>query len=147
MDYVGAIIGVLGTILGGVLSYAAFHRNSKKDSESEGKEAGTMLTEIGYIKGGIDRIERKQDAQDARYISMAERMSAVESSAKSAHHRIDRLEGREGAGGRIMSARKGAARRRKSKNGRSRYGALQRGISPFQSSSFMPSSISTTNRP
>lgn len=92
MDYVGAIIGVLGTILGGVLSYAAFHRNSKKDSESEGKEAGTMLTEIGYIKGGIDRIERKQDA---RYISMAERMSAVESSAKSAHHRIDRLEGRE----------------------------------------------------
>ena len=92
MDYVGAIIGVLGTILGGVLSYAAFHRNSKKDSESEGKEAGTMLTEIGYIKGGIDRIERKQDAQDARYISMAERMSAVESSA---HHRIDRLEGRE----------------------------------------------------
>ena len=90
MDYVGAIIGVLGTILGGVLSYAAFHRNSKKDSESEGKEA-----EIGYIKGGIDRIERKQDAQDARYIGMAERMSAVESSAKSAHHRIDRLEGRE----------------------------------------------------
>ena len=88
MDYVGAIIGVLGTILGGVLSYAAFHRNSKKDSESEGKEAG-------YIKGGIDRIEHKQDAQDARYISMAERMSAVESSAKSAHHRIDRLEGRE----------------------------------------------------
>ena len=78
MDYVGAIIGVLGTILGGVLSYAAFHRNSKKDSESEGKEAGTMLTEIGYIKGGIDRIERKQDAQDARYISMAERMSAVD---------------------------------------------------------------------
>lgn len=95
MDYVGAIIGVLGTILGGVLSYAAFHRNSKKDSESEGKEAGTLLTEIGYIKGGIDRIERKQDAQDARYIGMAERMSAVESSAKSAHHRIDRLEGRE----------------------------------------------------
>ncbi len=95
MDYVGAIIGVVGTILGGVLSYAAFHRNSKKDSEEEGKSSGTMLTEIGYIKGGIDRIERKQDAQDARYIGMAERMSAVENSAKSAHHRIDRLEGRE----------------------------------------------------
>ena len=147
MDYVGAIIGVLGTILGGVLSYAAFHRNSKKDSESEGKEAGTMLTEIGYIKGGIDRIERKQDAQDARYIGMAERMSAVEGSAKSAHHRIDRLEGREvREDGECppAKARRGGG---SSKNGRSRYGALQRGISPFQSSSFMPSSISTTNRP
>ena len=119
MDYVGAIIGVLGTILGGVLSYAAFHRNSKKDSEEEGKSSGTMLTEIGYIKGGIDRIERKQDAQDARYIGMAERMSAVETSAQSAHG--------------IEIAYK--------------EGVLQRGISPFQSSSFMPSSISTTNRP
>ena len=39
MDYVGAIIGVLGTILGGVLSYAAFHRNSKKDSEERGQRA------------------------------------------------------------------------------------------------------------
>lgn len=95
MDYFSAIIGVLGTILGGILSYAAFHRNSKKDSEEEGKSSGTMLTEIGYIKGGIDRIERKQDAQDERYISMAERVTAVESSAKQAHHRIDRLEARE----------------------------------------------------
>lgn len=95
MDYFSAIIGVLGTILGGILSYAAFHRNSKKDSEEEGKSSGTMLTEIGYIKGGIDRIERKQDAQDERYISMAERVTAVKSSAKQAHHRIDRLEARE----------------------------------------------------
>lgn len=95
MDYFSAIIGVLGTILGGILSYAAFHRNSKKDSEEEGKSSGTMLTEIGYIKGGIDRIERKQDAQDERYISMAERVTAVESSTKQAHHRIDRLEARE----------------------------------------------------
>ena len=95
MDYVGAIIGVLGTILGGVLSYAAFHRNSKKDSEASGKESGTVLTEIGYIKGGVDRIERKQDEQDARYITMAERVTAVESSAKQAHKRIDRLEGHE----------------------------------------------------
>ena len=95
MEYFSAIIGVIGTLLGGILSYAAFHRNSKKDSESEGKEAGTMLTEIGYIKGGIDRIERKQDAQDERYIQMAERVTAVESSAKQAHKRIDRLESHE----------------------------------------------------
>lgn len=50
MDYVGAIIGVLGTILGGVLSYAAFHRNSKKDSEEEGKSSGTMLHNLIWVK-------------------------------------------------------------------------------------------------
>lgn len=63
MDYVGAIIGVLGTILGGVLSYAAFHRNSKKDSESEGKEAAgwsyakvsfaLRIAEDGELRGVI----------------------------------------------------------------------------------------------
>ena len=30
MDYVGAIIGVLGTILGGVLSYAARKRTARR---------------------------------------------------------------------------------------------------------------------
>ena len=68
---------------------------SAQQMRSSGKESGTVLPEIGYIKGGVDRIERKQDEQDARYITMAERVTAVESSAKQAHKRIDRLEGHE----------------------------------------------------
>lgn len=114
MDYVGAIIGVLGTILGGVLSYAAFHRNSKKDSEEEGKSSGTMLTEIGYIKGGIDRIERAGLAgrtlyqHGGAYVGGGELGKVGASSYRQAR-------GARGAGGRIMSARKGAARRRKFK--------------------------------
>ena len=95
MEYADLIIGAACTIVGVLLSYAAFARNSKKDSEASGKESETVLTEIGYIKGGVDRIERKQDEQDARYITMAERVTAVESSAKQAHKRIDRLEGHE----------------------------------------------------
>lgn len=50
MDVFNAIIGIIGTILGGILSYAAFHSSSKKDNKNEGKETGTILTEIGYIK-------------------------------------------------------------------------------------------------
>lgn len=95
MQYVEFAVGAAFTLLGIVISYAAFARNSKKDSEDSGKESGTVLTEIGYIKGGIDRIERKQDEQDERYLKMAERVTAVESSAKQAHKRIDRLEGHE----------------------------------------------------
>lgn len=92
MEYADLIIGAACTIVGVLLSYAAFARNSKKDSEASGRESGTVLTEIGYIKGGVDRIERKQDE---RYLKMAERVTAVESSAKQAHKRIDRLEGHE----------------------------------------------------
>ena len=95
MEYASIVIGAVCTILGAVLSYAAFARNSKKDSEASGKESGRVLTEIGYIKSGIDRIERKQNEQDERYIAIAERVTAVESSAKQAHKRIDRLEGQK----------------------------------------------------
>lgn len=58
------IIGIFGTLAGFALSYLAFARNSKKDSADAGKESGTVLTEIGYIKANTDDIKRKQEKQD-----------------------------------------------------------------------------------
>ena len=58
------IIGIFGTLAGFALSYLAFARNSKKDSTDAGKESGTVLTEIGYIKANTDDIKRKQEKQD-----------------------------------------------------------------------------------
>lgn len=92
MDYLSAVIGVLGTLLGGILSYAAFFRNSKKDSEEEGKTGGTILTELGYIKGGIDEIKAEQREQRQTNTEVLSRLASVESSVKSAHHRLDRIE-------------------------------------------------------
>lgn len=95
MGYFSAAIGILGTILGGVLSYAAFFRNSKHDSNEEGKTDGTILTEIGYIKANTDEIKQEQREQRKTNTELISRLTAVESSAKQAHHRIDRLETQE----------------------------------------------------
>jgi len=95
METLDIVIGVFCTALGGVLGYVAFLKGTKKDSKDEGKQDGTILTELGYIKGGVDDIKRKQEKQDEQYLGMSERVARVEESAKSAHHRIDRLEGRE----------------------------------------------------
>lgn len=95
MENVSVLIGIIGTIAGFVLSYFTFARNAKKDNVEDGKASGTVLTEIGYIKANTDDIKRKQEKQDEKYTEMAERVTAVESSAKQAHRRIDRLEGRE----------------------------------------------------
>lgn len=95
METLDIVIGVFCTVLGGVLGYVAFLKGTKKDSKDEGKRDGTILTELGYIKGGVDDIKRKQEKQDEQYLGMSERVARVEESAKSAHHRIDRLEGRE----------------------------------------------------
>lgn len=89
-----AAISIACTLLGAAIGCSTFRKNRDKDAEEEGKTDGVVLTEIGYIKAGIDDIKRKQDRQDDLYIKIAERLTAVEASAKQAHLRIDRLEGK-----------------------------------------------------
>lgn len=85
-------ISVISTLCAIVFGYAAFARNGKKDTADEARNDATILTEIGYIKANTEDIKRKQEKQDEQYLRIAERMTAVESSAKQAHHRLDRLE-------------------------------------------------------
>ncbi len=86
------IIGIVGTVSGIIFAVIAYKRNNKTDNESKGKENGMMMTEIGYIKSGVDDIKRKQERQEEHHIEVISRLTTVEESAKSAHHRIDGLE-------------------------------------------------------
>ncbi len=89
------IVGLVCTVLGAVISYATFSRNKGKDDRSSGQQLGTVLTELGYIKSNTDEIKTEQREQRRINTEVYSRLTAVEASAKSAHHRIDRLEGRE----------------------------------------------------
>ena len=62
------VLGSIGTVCAIVFGYIAFHRNSKCDDEAEGKKDGVLLTEIGYIKSGVDDIKRKQEKEDERHV-------------------------------------------------------------------------------
>lgn len=87
------IVGLVCTALGAAVSYATFTRNKGKDDRSDGQQIGTVLTELGYIKSNTDEIKAEQREQRKVNTTVEGRLAAVESSAKSAHHRIDRLEG------------------------------------------------------
>ena len=67
-------------------------RNKKKDDKSDGKEDGVILTELGYIKSGIDDIKHKQEELDKKNFDFVKHLTVVEESAKQAHKRIDKLE-------------------------------------------------------
>ena len=92
MNEILPVISVISTLCAIVFGYAAFARNGKKDTEDEARADATVLTEIGYIKANTDDIKLKQEKQDEQYLRIAERVTSVESSAKQAHHRLDRLE-------------------------------------------------------
>lgn len=86
------IIGIFGTLAGFALSYLAFARNSKKDSADAGKESGTVLTEIGYIKANTDDIKRKQEKQDETLVKMTERVVKLEGDSARTNKRLEILE-------------------------------------------------------
>lgn len=89
------VLSVISTVCAIVFGYIAFSRNKKKDDTDEGRSSGTMLTEIGYIKGGIDDIKAEQREQRKTNTEFVSRLTAVEESAKQAHKRIDRLDTNE----------------------------------------------------
>jgi hypothetical protein len=93
MSDIQVFISIIATLGGFLLAYFTFSRNKAKDEKSEGQVTGQVLTELGYIKGGIDDIKAEQREQRKINTEFYSRLSAVEASTKSAHHRIDRIEG------------------------------------------------------
>ncbi len=94
MDTFLTVISVVSTLCAIVFGYAAFARNKTKDTQDDTRRDATVLTEIGYIKGGIDDIKAEQREQRKTNTEFVSRLTAVEASAKQAHKRLDRMEGR-----------------------------------------------------
>ena len=93
MEQVLTVLSAVSTVYAIVFGYIAFVRNRDKDQTDEAKSDATVLTEIGYIKGGIDDIKAEQREQRKNNMEFIERLVAVEASAKQAHKRLDTLEG------------------------------------------------------
>lgn len=90
----GTVLGFAGTIAAIVFGYVALIRNRDKDKADNVKSGATILTEIGYIKANTDEIKAEQKEQRKMNLDINSRLTAVESSAKQAHHRIDTIEGK-----------------------------------------------------
>jgi len=88
------MIGIACSLIGVVVGLVGAQRTRDKELREKAKEEAVVLTELGYVKSGIDDIKRKQEAQDEKYLDIAERMTKVEASAKQAHHRIDSMNGK-----------------------------------------------------
>ena len=84
---ISLVVGAAGIIFGLVTLF----RNKKQDDTAEGKTAGTMLSDIGYIKAGVDDIKSEQKEQRKTNMEVVSRLTAVEESAKQAHKRLDEL--------------------------------------------------------
>lgn len=95
LGLVCSITSIASAALGFLISFLTFNRNKKKDDTAEGQSKGVMLSEIGYIKAGIDDLKRESAETRKTITEYGERLTRVEESAKQAHKRIDGMEARE----------------------------------------------------
>lgn len=86
-NWIALVVGAAGIIFGLVTLF----RNKRQDDETEGRSAGTIMSDIGYIKAGVDDIKQEQKEQRQTNLEMISRLTAVEESTKQAHKRIDEL--------------------------------------------------------
>jgi hypothetical protein len=86
------IISSLSALAAICFGIAALLRERKKEDTGEGKAAGAILTELGYIKSGIDDVKAEQKEQRKINTELVTRLTAVEESTKQAHHRINLIE-------------------------------------------------------
>lgn len=91
-------IALACTVLGAIISYMTFQGNKTKDIRADTKEEvegiTTVAQEIKYVSRGVDEI--KYDLRDINknMSDINERLIRVEESTKSAHKRLDNLEGK-----------------------------------------------------
>lgn len=98
----GEIVGLAGGILAAISTVCAiivFFTNRGKDRYKDGQDDAGIKGDIKYMRNSFDdlrldvkEVARKQDSQ-------GERLTRVEESVKSAHHRIDELEHSRNQGG------------------------------------------------
>ena len=85
------LIAAISVLVTFVFSYLAFWRSSKKDHEGSGENRGVMMSEIGYIKAGIDDLKKDNSEIRRKMDDHETRLARVEESSKQAHKRIDEL--------------------------------------------------------
>lgn len=87
-----SLIGLIGALSSIIFSYLAFKRSNKKDDKEEGKAEGVMISDIGYIKACVDRLEKNFNKVDELYKNISERVIKIETSLTNLSLRIEQLE-------------------------------------------------------
>ncbi len=88
-EIVVGVIGLIGTISSICFAYLAFRRNHTSDTKKDGKTEGVLMSDIGYIKSSIDRMEGKLDKVEMNYQDLLTRIAKVEEAQSSIEKRLE----------------------------------------------------------
>lgn len=82
------VLIALGSLLVAILTLLI---GARRDTRGDAASQAQLITKLDSIAGGVDDIRVEQRAMRERLDGYAERLASVESSVKSAHHRLDQI--------------------------------------------------------
>ncbi|HOV68939.1 MAG TPA: hypothetical protein PLZ84_01295 [Clostridia bacterium] len=88
-----SLISATAAIIGTVIGWAGHARKTKKEYADRAASEERLRTDVSYIVRSVDDIKLEQRQLTKKVEEYSERLIRVEECAKSAHKRIDRLEG------------------------------------------------------
>lgn len=91
LTVVVSVIGIIGTLSSIFFAYLACKKSNMQEQKVDGKTEGAMLSDIGYIKACVDRVEKNLNKVDERYRNIAERLAKVEEAVANVTKRVDEL--------------------------------------------------------
>ena len=86
-------LSVAATML--IVNVLNTRRNRRADDQQDAAERTTLIVKIESINAGINEIKTDVRGLRGDVRELQDRMIIVEQSVKSAHHRVDRIEGKE----------------------------------------------------
>lgn len=90
-EIVIGVVGILGSVSSICFAYLAFRRKEHLDTKANAKHAGILMSDIGYIKDSIERMEKKLDQVEANYHHLLTRIACVEQANQVFEKRLEQV--------------------------------------------------------
>ena len=85
-------IGVIISLAAVLISVLSLLLNGRKDVREDAARTALLEAKLDSISSGVEDIRVETRSMRSRVDGLAERVSAVESSCRSAHHRLDQMQ-------------------------------------------------------
>ena len=85
------ITSITISIISVMLALLSYKRNVIREHKQLSKEEGSFLSDIGYIKACVDRMEKKISNVDERYQDLLQRLTKVEENLINTQKRVEEI--------------------------------------------------------
>lgn len=85
------ITSITISIISVVIAFLSYKRNVIKEHKQLSREEGSFLSDIGYIKACVDRMEKKISNVDERYQDLLQRLTKVEENLINTQKRVEEI--------------------------------------------------------